>query len=228
MSVALIGKGAIGAWLAARLDPSPILVARGDALPRVDMVVEVSGHAALLHYGVAALEQGSDLVIASVGALADERLWCDLQAAATRSRILLPAGALAGIDALAAARVGGLDTVRYASRKPPGSLSDSLPTDRETLVFEGNAREAALKFPKNANVAATVALAGIGFEATEVTIIADPTIDQNIHILEASGAFGSFSMRIAGRPLPGNPKSSSLTAMSLLRCINNRHSAIVL
>ncbi len=228
MTIAFIGHGAIGSWLAARLDPAPIIIGRGNTLPQVDVVVEVAGHGALIQYGEAALKQGSDLVIASIGALADDVLWQKLQKAASHSKILLPAGAVAGIDALAAARVGGLDSVRYVSRKPPGSLSVTLRSDRETLVFEGNARDAALKFPKNANVAATIALAGIGFEATEVKIIADPTIEQNIHILEADGAFGNFSMRIAGRPLPGNPKSSSLTAMSLLRCIRNRESAIVL
>lgn len=96
------------------------------------------------------------------------------------------------------------------------------------MVFEGNARDAALQFPKNANVAATIALGGIGFEKTQVRIIADPTLTQNVHVLEAAGTFGSLEMTIAGRPLPENPKSSSLTAMSLLRCILNRQSAIVI
>jgi aspartate dehydrogenase len=228
MKIALIGLGAIGSWLEARLDPKPVIIRRGDALPMADVVVEVAGHGALAQYGVAALKQGSDLVITSIGALADQALWLSLQQAATRSKILLPAGAVAGIDALAAARLGGLDQVRYSSRKPPASLSDTLPLDRESVVFEGNARDAALQFPKNANVAATIALAGIGFEKTEVRIIADPALTQNVHVLEATGNFGTFTMTIAGRPLPGNPKSSSLTAMSLLRCVENRQSAIVL
>ena len=228
MKIALIGLGAIGSWLEARLDPKPVIIRRGDALPMADVVVEVAGHGALAQYGVAALKQGSDLVITSIGALADQALWLSLQQAATRSKILLPAGAVAGIDALAAARLGGLDQVRYSSRKPPASLSDTLPLDGESVVFEGNARDAALQFPKNANVAATIALAGIGFEKTEVRIIADPALTQNVHVLEATGNFGTFTMTIAGRPLPGNPKSSSLTAMSLLRCIENRQSAIVL
>jgi aspartate dehydrogenase len=228
MKIALIGLGAIGSWIEERLDPKPLIIRRGGALPMVDIVVEVAGHGALAQYGAAALQQGSDLVIASIGALADETLWQSLQQAATRAKILLPAGAVAGIDALAAARLGGLDSVRYSSRKPPASLSDALALDRESIVFEGNARDAALQFPKNANVAATIALAGIGFEKTEVRIIADPTLKQNVHVLEARGAFGSFSMTIAGRPLPGNPKSSNLTAMSVLRCIQNRQSSIVL
>lgn len=228
MSIALIGKGAIGHWIAERLTPRPIVVGRGDSLPRVDLVVEVAGHGALAQYGVAALEQGSDLIIASIGALADQRLWDALQRAATRSKILLTAGAIAGIDALSAAKRGGLTSVRYAARKPPASLGVGLSNAHETVLFEGNARDAALKFPKNANVAATIALAGIGFERTEVRIVADPAVTQNVHVLEAEGAFGQFSMRIAGRPLAGNPSSSSLTAMSVLRCIENRSLAIVL
>lgn len=228
MKVALIGCGAIGTWLAQRLDSRPEIIRRGDPLPAADVVVEAAGHEALAHYGVAALEQGSDLVVVSIGALANEDLWDSLSAAATRSKIILPAGAVVGIDALAAARRGGLDSVSYAARKPPASLSDTLPADRETVVFEGNAREAALAFPKNANVAATIALAGIGFEATRVRIVADPTVTENIHELQVRGAFGSFSMSVAGRPLPTNPKTSSLSAMSVLRCIENRQSAIVI
>jgi aspartate dehydrogenase len=228
MTLALIGQGAIGQWICERLDFEPVIIRRGDALPKVDVVVEAAGHSALSQYGVAALEQGSDLIIASIGALADDALWHSLQKAATHSRILLPAGAIAAIDALSAARRGGLTSVRYSSRKPPASLGDNLPHDRETILFQGNARDAALQFPKNANVAATIALAGVGFDRTEVRIIADPTVTQNVHVLEVEGAFGSFSMRIAGNPLAGNPKSSSLTAMSLLRCIENRDAAILL
>jgi aspartate dehydrogenase len=228
LSIALIGQGAIGQWITERLDPKPVIVRRGDKLPYFDLIVEVAGHSALQQYGVAALKQGSDLIIASIGALADQSLWESLQNAATKSKILLPAGAIAGIDALSAAKRGGLTSVRYSSRKPPASLGENLPADRDTVLFEGNARDAALQFPKNANVAATIAIAGIGFDKTEVRIVADPTVTQNVHILEAEGAFGSFAMRIAGKPLPGNPKSSSLTAMSVLRCIENRDLAIVL
>jgi aspartate dehydrogenase len=228
MRIALIGQGAIGKWIFERLETKPLVIRRGDALPKVNLVVEAAGHGALAQYGVAALEQGSDLIIASSGALADMTLWDRLQHAATRSRIIIPAGAVAGIDALSAARGGGLTWVRYSSRKPPSNLGDNLPADRETLLFQGNARDAALQFPKNANVAATIALAGIGFERTEVRIVADPTVTQNVHVLEARGDFGELSMRISGKPLPGNPKSSSLTAMSLLRCIENRELPIVL
>jgi aspartate dehydrogenase len=226
MRIALIGRGAIGSWLLARLEPEPILVGRGQTLPSADLVVEAAGHQAVAEYGIAALKQGSDLVVASIGALANDALWRSLKEAATRSKILLPAGAIGGIDALGAARRGGLSSVRYSSRKPPTSFPSPLPLGRRSVVFAGTAREAALLFPQNANVAATVALAGIGFDMTEVEIIADPDVSQNVHSLEVSGAFGKFSMTIEGVATPENPKTSSLAAMSLLRCIENRRSLI--
>ncbi|WP_299822615.1 aspartate dehydrogenase domain-containing protein [uncultured Jannaschia sp.] len=94
------------------------------------------------------------------------------------------------------------------------------------MLLDGTAREAALAFPKSSNVAATVALAGLGFDNTEVRVIADPAVSSNIHTIDAEGAFGSFSFRIEGLPLPDNPRSSSLTAMSILREIRNFGSAI--
>lgn len=226
--VAIIGRGAIGSWLAERLSVPHRFVGRGEPLPMAGLVVEAAGHQALADYGEAALAQGSDLLVASVGALADPELLGRLTDHPGKGQLLLPAGALTGIDGLAAARAGGLTKVTYTARKPPATLADDLDADRETVLFEGNAREAALAFPRSTNVAATVALAGLGFEETVVRVIADPAVDMNIHVVEAEGAFGEFSLRISGRPLPGNPKTSSLTAMSLLRAVNNRTSAIVI
>lgn len=230
--LAIIGRGAIGRWLAERLSGPVRIVGRDEALPQVPLVVEAAGHGALAEHGVAALRQGSDLLVASIGALADPALHARLVEAAGapgsgRGRMLLPAGALAGIDALAAAREGGLDRVVYTARKPPATLGAADPA-RETVMLEGNAREAALAFPKSSNVAATIALAGIGFERTEVRVIADPAVAANVHIVAAEGAFGRFEIRIEGRPLPDNPRSSSLTAMSLLRAIRNRGAAVVI
>lgn len=229
--IALIGIGAIGQWLAERC-PGPVhLVRRGEPVPPLPLVVEAAGHGAVVEHGETALRQGSDLLLASVGALADEALHDRLFAAAKAEgagRLLLPSGALGAIDALAAAREGGLSRVRYTARKPAATIAADREITSETILLEGSAREAALAFPKSANVAATVALAGLGFESTEVRVIADPSVTANIHIVEAEGAFGTFSFRIEGRPLPGNPRSSSLTAMSLLRAVRNRHARIVI
>ncbi|HVR54655.1 MAG TPA: aspartate dehydrogenase, partial [Pseudorhodoferax sp.] len=164
----------------------------------------------------------------SVGALGDAALRAEIEEAARAGggRPLVASGAIGGLDALRAARASGaagLHSVRYTGRKPPlawaGTPAEArcdLAAVREpTVVFEGHAAEAARAFPKNANVTAAVALAGIGFERTAVTLVADPGVTANVHELQATGAFGSLSLQLANAPLPDNPKTSWLAALSI-------------
>jgi aspartate dehydrogenase len=169
------------------------------------------------------------LITLSLGALADAGLSAALQDAALRGGgvLHLASGAIGALDALAAGSVGGLDMVRYTGTKPPGGWAGSPAEEAldlgaltaPTAHFTGTARAAALAYPKNANVAAAIALAGIGFDATEVQLIADPAATQNIHRIKARGAFGSFDFIISGNALPDNPKSSALAAMSAVRTV---------
>jgi len=196
------------------------------------VVAECAGHAAVRAYGAPILRSGCDLVVISVGALADPALHAALEEAAQwgGAQLILPPGAVGGLDALGAARLSGLEAVTYVGRKPPGAWrgtaaeeSLDLRTLREaTVFFQGNAREAAQRFPQNANVAAAVALAGLGFERTAVQLVADPTVTRNEHEVAVRSACADFTIRLAGRPSPANPKTSLSAGYSVARALLNR------
>jgi aspartate dehydrogenase len=205
---------------------------------RPDLVVECAGHAAVRDHATATLAAGIETVIVSVGALADEALLAAVRGAARAggARAVLPAGAVGAIDALAALRLSGLHALTYTGRKPPmawaGSPAEAM-IDLATLtepavIFEGTARAAALAYPKNANVAATVALAGAGFDATTVRLIADPGVTRNVHEISVTAGAADFTFRIEGNPAPANPKTSATTALSVAREVINRSREIVL
>jgi aspartate dehydrogenase len=223
----------------AALPEIPIVESLDELLARnPKLVAEVAGQDAVAEYGPAVLRAGTDLLVISVGALAEPKLLQALRAAAGDggSRILLPAGAIGGIDAIAAMRLGGLDTVRYRSRKPPAAwrgspaekVADLDKLTARTVLYRGTAGEAALLYPQNANVAAAVALAGLGFDATEVELVADPDAPGNVHEIEAEGAAGRFAIQLQGRPSRSNPKTSALAALSVARALINQDAAIVI
>lgn len=203
-----------------------------------DLVAECAGHQALRELCPAILEAGVDVACVSNGVLADDGVRADLLDAAQRGRAQLQvcAGALSGIDGLAAAARAGLDTVLHTVVKPPHAwrgtpAEDAVALDNltePTTVFEGSARDAASRFPANANATATTALAGVGLDATRVRLVADPDAEGNSHTLTVAGAFGRFETTIQGTPLAANPKTSALTAYSLLRAIERPGSALYL
>lgn len=204
----------------------------------ITLMIDCAGHAALAQHGCAILERGTGLVTVSLGALADPALADRLAQAARagQAQLHLASGAIGALDSLQAARVGGLSEVTYVGRKPPAGWRGSPAEERlelealqaPTVHFEGTAREAATTYPKNANVAAAVALAGAGFDATRVRLVADPGITANIHEIHASGAFGRFSFQVEGHALPDNPRSSALAAMSAISAIERELDPITL
>lgn len=224
----------------ANLPPGARLITTPQDLQTLDadLLVEAASRSAVAPWTTAALQKGWDVALSSTSALTDADLLHRLtQTARThRAQILIPPGALGGIDALSAAARLGLDHVRHDIIKPPLAWSG---TPAETLCdlpnlsqprtfFEGTAAQAATAFPQNANVAVISALAGIGLDRTNVALTADPTATLNRHTLTASGDFGRLTITLENRPLATNPKSSELTALSLLRLIENRAAPLVI
>ncbi len=210
-----------------------VVVESVDALPEcVQLIADCAGHSGLIEHGPLALEAGIDVISISTGALADSQLALRLEEAAKcgGSKLKLLAGAIGGIDVIGAGDVGELTSVTYVGRKPALSWAGSPAEEAYDLNsltgavthFKGTAREAALRYPKNANVAATIALAGLGLDHTQVELIADPFATKNSHEVVASGSFGDMTLKIEGHPLPSNPKSSALAAMSMVREIRRR------
>lgn len=264
LEVVLIGYGAIGQAICRRLQGSArvlvthvvvrsqrvaevqaaLTAAGGDiqavtAVPAgARLVLECAGHEALAAHVLAALKRGTECAVMSVGALSEPGLAERLADAALQggTQVHLLAGAIGGIDALAAARQAGLSEVTYTGRKPPqgwkGSAAEAVvdlaSLTQATLIFEGTAREAARLYPKNANVAATVSLAGMGLDATTVRLMADPTVTENIHEILARGEFGEMQLIMRGKPLLENPKTSALTVLSALRFLDNRASGLTI
>lgn len=264
--IAMIGCGAIGAGVLELLQGDADLVVDRVVLPpgvhteaecilakhapearivaslveeeAVDLVVECAGHAAIEQHVIPALERGIPCLVASVGALSVPGMAQRLEEAAQRggTQVQLLSGAIGGIDALAAARLGGLDSVVYTGRKPPQAWKGTVAErdcDLDALkapccIFDGTAEQAALLYPKNANVTATLSLAGLGLQRTRVQLYADPTVTENVHHVEARGAFGSLEITLRGKPLAANPKTSALTVYSVVRALANRGRALAI
>jgi aspartate dehydrogenase len=197
-------------------------------LADADIVVEAVPAAIFEWVALPALEAGRIFVPASAGALLP-RMHLARLAQQTGGRIVIPTGALLGLDAVRAAAEGPIESVSIETRKPPGGLRGAPYLERHgidvtdlanpLLVFEGNALDAAAGFPENVNVAAALALAGVGPIRTQVRIWADPSVTRNIHTIRVEADAARFSMTIENVPSVENPKTGRLTALSVLACL---------
>jgi aspartate dehydrogenase len=203
----------------------------------LDVVLECAGHEAVRAHGVRCIESGADLVLTSIGALVDDALRGALEnaAAANARRLILASAGIGALDILAAAAVGGLERVAMTVRKDPSAWYGTeaegicdLASLREPLViYDGPVRDGARRYPQNVNIAAAVALAGIGLDRTQLTIVVDPTIRTHVVQIEASGAFGSFRFVEDVLPTADNPKTGRLVAMALIKTIRQLAAPVV-
>ncbi|GAA0447939.1 aspartate dehydrogenase [Lentibacillus halophilus] len=188
----------------------------------IDIVVEAANIAAV-HDLFPKILSEKDVVLISIGALADEDFLHKMNdlAETYKRTIHLPTGAVGGLDLLQNAHTcGGVTSVSLTTRKPAQTLIDEY-VSKEVVVFDGHASEAIKQFPKNINVSIILSLAGVGIEQTNVTIIADPTVENNIHTIDIEGSFGSASLSVTNNPLAENPKTSHLAAMSVLGTLDH-------
>ena len=261
LTVAIAGLGAIGLPLAWALDAGIdglrlIAVAARDqakaaaaldgfahrpalvglaALAQADVVVEAAPAAIFEQIAVPALTAGRIFVPSSVGALLPRMHLVDL-ARAHGARIVVPTGALLGLDAVRACAEGNVASATIESRKHPRGWAgapyllahgiDVAAITEPTVSVEGNALDAAAGFPANVNVAAALALAGIGPQRTTVRLWADPTVDRNIHTIKVEAAAARLTMTVENVPSETNPKTGKLTPLSVLACLRGLTSTL--
>lgn len=218
----------------AGLRSKPRWVALGQLATLADVVVECAPASVYDQVATPAIEAGRILVTMSSGALLSREHLIE-RSKATGSCIIVPSGGILGLDALRAAAEGTIHSVTLITRKPPRSLAGApyvverkipvLALTSAELIFQGNAREAAQAFPANANVAATLSLAGIGPIRTRVEIWAVPGLEENVQQLQVRSDSADFDLRLSSRPLAENPRTGSLTpksAIAALRSLTSR------
>jgi aspartate dehydrogenase len=199
-----------------------------DLIKSCDLVVECAHKDAVKDIFKTAIKYNRDIMFLSAGGVIENT---DLVEEARKKNIniYVPSGAVVGLDGLDAAKYHGLRKVTLITRKPPKAFKgvqslidrginvDEIKT--ETVVYDGNAKDAVKEFPQNINVAATLSLAGVGPEKTHVKIIVDPFITNNIHEVVVEGDFGRFRAITENLPSPNNPKTSYLTSLSAITTI---------
>ena len=261
LTVGIAGLGAIGLHLARALDQGvpglklaaasardhakatanvagfkhPPRIVSNAELAACDIVVEAAPAAVFEEIATAAIEAERIFVPSSVGALLP-RMHLVERARATGARIIVPTGALLGLDAVRAAAEGDVESVTIETRKPPRGLAgapyleanniDVAAITSATRVFKGNAFDAAQGFPANVNVAAALALAGIGPDRTMVEIWADPGVTRNTHTIRVEAATVRLTMTIENVPSEENPRTGKITPLSILACLRGLTSTL--
>lgn len=202
------------------------------------LVIEAASQGAACEHVPALLEHGIDVLMTSVGALADGATYMAMVDAARkgRSRLIIPAGAVASLDYLGALGNIASVSVEYESRKPVAAWREELRAlgidpdtlDEEVELFAGSANEAALRYPKNLNVAATLALAGVGMAQTRVRVVVDPRAAGNQHRVKVQSALGTLETTLVNNPSPGNPKTSWIVSQSVIHAVRRQFATVLI
>ncbi len=203
-----------------------------------DVVIEAASHDAVRAHLVDLLSAGVAVIVLSGGALVDDELRAAAEKAAEENDAMLyvPSGGIGALDALKAACIAGVDEVTIQVAKPPAAWKkidyvETLGVDLDSLkeakvLFEGPAREGVPHFPQNVNIAAVLAMAGIGFDRTLLRVVADPGLTYNTHTIRIRGASGNISIVLENVPAPGNPKTAWLACYSALAALKLANSKV--
>lgn len=255
MKIGLIGYGNIGSFLVEALQEredirvTHVLTSRTDQVETLarkgievvhnierfvqqpfDYVVETSTIETIEQYGEAVIRAGKSLILSSIGVLGKREVRESFETLARQygTALFIPSGAIGGLDAIQSAQaLNELKSVQLTTRKPPSALPKRATSLTEVeVIFEGSAEEAIAQFPRNMNVAIALSLAGVGTERTKVRVLADPYAEKNTHTIEADGTFGKMTTIIENDPMPANPKTSYLAALSVLHAVTNQQNTI--
>jgi aspartate dehydrogenase len=221
------------AWLAGLISKPAVLPIEALA-GAADIVIECAPSKLLRPIVAPFVRSGKTAVVLSVGALLDNGDLIEL-AKQNGGQIVVPTGALIGLDAVTAAAVGKIHSVRMVTRKPINGLAgapyivenniDIAGITEPLKIFEGTAREAAKGFPANLNVAVALSLAGIGPDQTRLEIWADPTVTRNVHRIEVESDSARFSMAIENIPSE-NPRTGRITALSVIAYLRKQRASL--
>lgn len=214
----------------------PALLDIAELAEAADVVVEGLPSAQFAAIAGPAIARGRIFMPLSVGALLNHMELVE-EARRTGARIIVPTGALLGLDAVRAAAEGRIESVTIITRKPPGGLAGapllvekgiSVEGLTEPLrVFAGSAREAIVGFPANVNVAVALSLAGIGPDATRIEVWADPGVTRNTHTIKLVSDSSDLTMTIENIPSLENPRTGKITALSVLACLRRLTAPLV-
>ena len=220
-------------WLGTLKNPPAVLPIEGLS-DVADVVIECAPAKLLRSIVAPFVERGKTAIVLSAGALLENEDLIEL-ARQNGGQIVVPTGALIGLDAVTAAAVGEIHSVRMVTRKPVRGLAGApflvennidIELIKEPLkIFDGTAREAAKGFPANLNVAVALSLAGIGPDRTRLEIWADPALTRNVHRVEVDSDSARFSMSIEGIPSE-NPKTGRITALSVIALLRKQRAAL--